>query len=43
MKCWHMLPKFQQGRQPRVGQSFTIEKQDFMKASGERKDLKIVE
>ena len=28
-------PYFQQGRQSRVGQSFAIEKQDFMKASGQ--------
>ena len=27
-----MLTKFQQGRQSRVGQSFAIELQDFMKA-----------
>ena len=43
-KCisWCMLTKFQQGRQPRVGQSFAIESQDCMKArpGGKWKDLK---
>ena len=34
-KCisWRMLTTFQQGRQSRVGQSFAIELQDFMKAN----------
>ena len=34
-KCisWRMLTEFQQGRQSRVGQSFAVELQDFMKAS----------
>ena len=34
-KCisWHMLTEFQQGRQSRVGQSFAVKLQDFMKAN----------
>ena len=28
-----VLPEFQQGRHPRVGQSFAVELQDFMKAN----------
>ena len=36
-----MLTKLQYGEQSRVGQSFAIELQHFMKASGKRKDLKI--
>ena len=43
-----MLTEFQQGRQSRVGQSFAVELQDFMKAKCTEslcrgKDLKIVE
>ena len=30
---WQMLTEFQQGRQSRVGQSFAVELQDFMKAN----------
>ena len=30
---WRMLTDFQQGRQSRVGQSFAVELQDFMKAN----------
>ena len=34
-KCisWRMLTEFQQGRQSRVGRSFAVELQDFMKAN----------
>ena len=37
-KCssWRMLTEFQQDRQSRVGQSFAVELQDFMKANARK-------